>query len=56
MIDPIERATLFALYQLSLAIGIVLLPVAVLAQRGGIVLPVGRVVKRVGEAYERTLA
>ena len=52
MIDPIQRATLFALYQASIVFGIVLLPVALLARRGGVTLPVGRLVERLGRAYE----
>lgn len=52
MIESFERATLFALYQLSIALGIVLLPVALLARQGGVNLPVGRLVARLGEAYE----
>lgn len=46
------RATLFALYQLTLLAGIVLLPLALLAGRAGIRLPIGRAVEALGEAYE----
>ena len=52
MIDPLQRATLFVLYQVSIVFGIALLPVALLARRGGVTLPVGRVVERLGRAYE----
>jgi hypothetical protein len=52
MIQPLERATLYALYQLSIAVGILLLPVALLLRRGGVTLPVHQVVDRLGEAYE----
>lgn len=52
MIDLLQRATLFALYQLSIAVGIALLPVAVLARQRGITLPIHRVVNRLGTAYE----
>ena len=51
MIQPLERATLYALYQLSIALGILLLPVALLLERVGITLPVHRVVERLDEAY-----
>ena len=51
MIDPLQRATLFVLYQTSIVFGILLLPVALVAQRGGVTLPVGRVVERLGRAY-----
>lgn len=54
MIDPLQRATLFALYQFSIALGIVLLPVAVLARRQGVTLPIHRIVERLGAAYEDT--
>lgn len=46
------RATMFMLYQLSLALGIVLLPVALVTNRLGIHLPVGRLVSKLGNAYE----
>ncbi|MFB6173421.1 MAG: hypothetical protein ABEI39_02145 [Halobacteriales archaeon] len=52
MLEPIERAGLFALYQLSIAVGLLLLPVAVLARRAGVTIPVHRVVERLGRAYE----
>ena len=52
MIDPLQRAALLALYQASIAVGILLLPVALLARRAGVTLPVGRLVERLGNAYE----
>jgi len=52
MIEPFQRATLFALYQTSVVLGILLLPLALLARRGGVTLPVGRLVARLGRAYE----
>lgn len=52
MIEPLERATLFALYQTSIVLGIVLMPIALLARRGGVTLPIGRLVARLGRAYE----
>lgn len=48
------RATVFALYQLSLAFGIMLLPVAILVRQFGVSLPMGRVINRLGDAYENT--
>ena len=51
MIDLLQRATLLALYQASIVFGILLLPVALLARRGGVTLPIGRVVERLGRAY-----
>lgn len=52
MLHAIERTTLFAAYQLSLLVGIVLLPFAVVVRQGGLTLPVGRLVERAGRAYE----
>ena len=54
MIQPLERAALYALYQLSIAVGILLLPVAFLLARGGVTLPIHRVVERLREAHENT--
>lgn len=48
----LQRATVFALYQLSLLTGIVLLPVALAMRKVGLTLPVGRVVDRMETAYE----
>jgi len=42
----------FALYQLSVLLGIVLLPIALLAQRMGVRVPLDRVLERLDEAYE----
>ncbi|WP_181687189.1 hypothetical protein [Halorhabdus salina] len=47
------RASLFVLYQLTLLVGILLLPIALLARRVGFNLPVDRLVTRVGNAYDR---
>jgi len=52
MFDLLQRATLLALYETSIVLGIALLPVALLAQRGGINLPIGRLIERLGRAYE----
>jgi hypothetical protein len=52
MFATLERTVAFALYQLSLLIGLLLLPVALLARQGGLTLPVGRLVERTGRAYE----
>ncbi|MFB6353473.1 MAG: hypothetical protein ABEJ92_05250 [Halobacteriales archaeon] len=50
----IARFAAFAVYQLSLLVGIALLPLAVLARHGGFRLPVGRLVERTGRAYAST--
>jgi len=44
---------LFVLYQLSLLAGIALLPLAVLTRQVGVDLPAHRLVRRLGEAYDR---
>jgi len=51
MISLLKRAVLYVLYQASIAIGILLMPVALLLGRLGVTLPVHRVVDRIGEAY-----
>lgn len=43
-----------ALYQLSLAVGIVLLPVAMMTRKLGVPLPFHRVICRLEKAYERS--
>lgn len=51
MMQRLQRHALFALYQTSIALGIVMLPVALLLSRAGVTLPVHRLVKRTGDAY-----
>lgn len=50
----VRRAGLLALYQLTVTVGILLMPVALLARRAGINLPVRRLVEQLGAAYDRT--
>lgn len=52
MFTRVHRAAMFALYQLSVAAGILLLPFALLARQVGVTLPMHRVVDRVGDAYD----
>lgn len=52
MIHRLKHATLFALYQFSIALGIVLLPLAVALTRVGVTPPVHRAVDVLGEALE----
>ncbi|WP_254841179.1 hypothetical protein [Natronomonas marina] len=47
------RVAVFVLYQLSIVLGIALLPVALAAEQLGFRLPLGRLVDRLGTAYER---
>ncbi len=46
------RTTLFALYQTSLAAGIVMLPLAVQLRRYGVTVPVHRLIETLERAYE----
>lgn len=52
MAGTLYRTTLFALYQLALLAGVLLLPVALAARQAGVRLPLGRLVDRLGDAYE----
>lgn len=52
MASRLYRGAVFALYQLSLLLAIALLPVALVARRAGVTLPIHRAVDRLGEAYE----
>lgn len=52
MMKAVHRHALFALYQLSVAAGILLFPLAVLAGRAGVKLPVDRAITRLGDAYD----
>ena len=50
------RGGLFVLYQLLVVVGIVMMPVALLARRAGINLPLARALESVGNAYEAAAA
>ena len=52
MISRVYCATLFALYQTCIAIGIALMPLAIAANQAGFTLPIHRVLSSVGTAYE----
>ncbi|WP_276260868.1 hypothetical protein [Haloglomus litoreum] len=52
MIDTAYRATLLALYQFSILLGILLFPLALAARRAGLRMPMDRVIERLGAAYE----
>ncbi len=54
MKSRVHHATLFALYQLCIAIGIVAMPLALATRQVGFTLPVHRLVESVGDAYEAT--
>lgn len=53
MIPRLTKYVLFAAYQLSVAMGIALLPVALAARRMGVTLPIRRLVETTGTAYKR---
>ncbi len=46
------RALVAAAYQLSLAVGILAMPLALAAGKLGLRVPIGRVVRRLRDAYE----
>jgi hypothetical protein len=52
MIRPAYRKTVFALYQFTVAVGILLMPLAVATRKLGVSLPLHRLVETLGEAYE----
>ncbi|MFB6081373.1 MAG: hypothetical protein ABEJ67_00995 [Halanaeroarchaeum sp.] len=54
MIDRLTTAAAFTAYQTTVALGITLLPVALLANRLGVRLPVHRLIERTESAYEAT--
>lgn len=54
MIQRVKRVALLAAYQLSITLGIVLLPVSIAFRRLGVVLPIHRLIDRIGDAYEGT--
>jgi hypothetical protein len=56
MIDRAYAASLFALYQLSIATGIVLMPLALAMRQLGVSLPIHRLVASLGTAYDEANA
>jgi hypothetical protein len=54
MIERALAATLFTLYQLAIALGIAMLPVALLTSRFGVTLPIHQLVDATERAYEQT--
>ena len=52
MTNPVTRALLFAMYQLTILVGIVLLPLSVATRRLGLTLPAGRLVETLGQTYD----
>lgn len=54
MESRLHRATLFALYQLSVLLGIALMPIALIARQVGVTVPIHRMIERLGTAYDRS--
>lgn len=54
MIERLQSIVVFALYQLSIAVGIAMLPVALLARRLGLRVPLNRVLDGIEGVYEET--
>ncbi|MFW6321145.1 MAG: hypothetical protein ACOC0Z_04790 [Halohasta sp.] len=55
MIESVTRLTVFALYQLTVVVGILLLPLALAANRIGIELPVGDLIDRMESTLDNTV-
>lgn len=55
MIETASRITVFALYQLTVMFGILLVPVALVARRLGIQLPIGDLIERLDSAYDQNV-
>ncbi|NGM71026.1 hypothetical protein G6M89_18790 [Natronolimnobius sp. AArcel1] len=51
MISRVYRATLFALYQLCIVVGITMMPLAIAARQAGFTLPIHRLLENVEDAY-----
>ena len=56
MIESATRLTVFALYQLTVVFGILLLPVALAANRLGVQLPIGDLIDRMEFTYDKTVS
>jgi hypothetical protein len=52
MKSRVYHATLFALYQLCIVVGILAMPLAIATRQVGYTLPLHRLIENVGEAYD----
>lgn len=52
MFEPLYRAGAFAAYQVTLLVGIALMPLALLARRLGVTIPLGDLVSAAASAYD----
>lgn len=53
MFDRTTRLALLAAHQLTLVVGILMMPLALVARQAGLKLPLGSLVERTHRAYER---
>lgn len=53
MFARLSRTVLFGAYQLSIAIAILLMPIAIVARRVGIPVPMHRPLRALEDAYDR---
>jgi len=53
MLESLSRAGAFAVYQLTLVVGIALMPLALLARHLGVTIPLGELVSATGRTYDR---
>lgn len=54
MFDTLSRFGAFAVYQTVLLLGILAMPIALVARQVGLRLPIGDLVAAAGRTYERT--
>jgi hypothetical protein len=52
MFEPLYRAGAFAAYQITLAVGIALMPLVLFARRFGVTIPIGDLVASAARAYD----
>ena len=53
MFEPLYRVGAFAAYQITLVVGIALMPLALFARRLGVTVPLGDLVAATARAYDR---
>lgn len=53
MFEPLSRALVFGAYQLTIAVGILLLPAAIVTRHFGVSLPVHRLIRGLEDLHDR---
>ncbi|MES3517428.1 MAG: hypothetical protein PPP58_07175 [Natronomonas sp.] len=53
MKSRVYRASVFALYQFSIVVGILMLPIALAAGKAGLRIPLDSVIESLGEVYKQ---